>query len=116
MDEIFRTDDWKHEKHVPVIDIVERTDDKIVFEVTVGKEIPHPNTLEHHIKYIEVFFLPEDSKTPVKVGKVEFSSHGEYDTFTDYKGRFELKTSKKGKLVAFSYCNIHGLWKGEKEI
>ncbi|MHA1514478.1 MAG: desulfoferrodoxin family protein, partial [Candidatus Heimdallarchaeaceae archaeon] len=29
---------------------------------------------------------------------------------------FQLKTDKPGKLIATSYCNIHGFWKYEKEV
>jgi len=39
------------EKHVPVIDLVSCPEcgDKAV-KITVGKEVPHPNTIEHHIE------------------------------------------------------------------
>ena len=46
----FKTADWKTEKHVPVIDIEESG-----VRVTVGKEIAHPNTVEHHIAWLELF-------------------------------------------------------------
>lgn len=45
-----QTDDWKTEKHVPVIEIVKIEDGKVEIRVSVGKEIPHPNTTAHHIK------------------------------------------------------------------
>ncbi len=45
-----QTDDWKTEKHVPVIDIKKVEDGIAHVLVTVGKEIPHPNTTAHHIK------------------------------------------------------------------
>ncbi len=45
-----QTDDWKTEKHVPVIDIKKVEDGRAHVMVSVGKEIPHPNTTAHHIK------------------------------------------------------------------
>ena len=27
-----------------------------------------------------------------------------------------LKTGKSGTLIAFSYCNIHGLWRSEQKL
>jgi superoxide reductase len=44
------------EKHVPVIELVAcpACGEKVV-KITVGKEVPHPNTIEHHIKWIALF-------------------------------------------------------------
>ena len=110
---IFQTSDWKHEKHVPVIEILEEKDDKIKIRVCVGKEIPHPNTKEHHIAWIQVFFLPENAQYAVEIYKAEFRAHGEYENYTEPIVEFWFKKRGKGKLIAFSYCNIHGLWKNE---
>jgi len=43
--------DWKKEKHMPVIEAPEQVKAGELFEVKVslGKEIAHPNTTEHHI-------------------------------------------------------------------
>jgi len=35
---MFQTSDWKTEKHVPVIEIVEQKENKIKVRVTVGKK------------------------------------------------------------------------------
>jgi superoxide reductase len=45
-EELLQRADWKKEKHVPVIEIIgeAKKDEKIKVEVSVGKEIPHPNT------------------------------------------------------------------------
>ncbi len=55
--EVVQTADWKAEKHVPVIaapDAV-KAGEKFVVELSVGKEIAHPNTTEHHIRSIAQF-------------------------------------------------------------
>ncbi|MEN3045791.1 MAG: class II SORL domain-containing protein [Candidatus Hydrothermales bacterium] len=123
--ELFQTADWKKEKHTPFIDIIGevKRGEKIRIEVSVGKEIPHPNTTAHHISWIDVFFLPEGEKFPYHIGRFEFLSHGAstqgQDTSSVYSEPyvvFELKTEKSGEIFAFSYCNIHGLWANSKEI
>jgi len=45
--------------------------------VSVGVEIPHPNTTEHHIRWIRLFFHPEGEKSSYELGSYEFSAHGE---------------------------------------
>jgi len=61
MCEVFQEADWKQEKHVPVIEAPEtiKKDGAVKVVVTVGKEIAHPNTTEHHIAWISVFFQAE---------------------------------------------------------
>ncbi len=123
--ELYGIADWKTEKHVPVIEVRETVEKGalIAVKVSVGKEIAHPNTTIHHIRWIKLLFWPEEEKYPYEIGKIEFSSHGESikgaDTSTIYTepfGKFRFKTEKSGKLIATSSCNIHGLWKSEKEI
>jgi superoxide reductase len=124
MEELFQTADWKSEKHVPVIEVGEVKKDEVAeVRVTVGKEIPHPNTTEHHIRWVELLFLPEGEKFPYQIGRAEFLSHGESvqgaNTSTVYSepvAIFAFKTGKSGKLIAISYCNIHGLWRNEVEL
>jgi len=119
-DLILQTADWKAEKHVPVID----APDKIKKgEIKVGKEIPHPNTAEHHIKSIEVYFLVPGEKFPIQVARFEFNTHGESvkgpNTSTVYSEPEAVtffRTERSGAVLAISYCNIHGVWKNTKDI
>jgi superoxide reductase len=64
--------DWKKEKHMPVIDAPAQVKAGELFEVKVslGKEIAHPNTTEHHISWISLYFLPEGEKFTHQVGHV----------------------------------------------
>ncbi len=123
--ELFRSDDWKTEKHVPVIEApdVVKKGELVKVEVSVGKEIPHPNTTEHHIKYIELLFWPEGEQYPYVIGRADFTAHGESvkgpntsTIYTEPYAFFVFKTEKPGKLIAISFCNIHGLWKSEKDL
>ena len=109
-----QTADWKKEKHAPVIEII----DKTTIKVSIGKEIPHPNTPEHHITWINVYFLPEGAKFPVHIGKSTFDAHGAGDStvYTAPSTTMEIKAEKSGTILAFSFCNIHGLWRNEAEL
>ncbi len=125
MQDLFQSADWKKEKHVPVIEAPERVTkgEALLVRVSVGKEIPHPNTTEHHIRWIAVYFQPNDDKFPYEIAKFEFSAHGESvqgpNTSTLYTNpdvSFMFKSEKAGRLFASSYCNIHGLWQNSKEL
>ena len=110
--------DWKAEKHVPVIDCPDTVPAGEPFQisVTVGKEIAHPNTIEHHINWIEVYFNPEGGKFAYDVGRFEFNVHGEADILTAPTVSATITLSKPGTLHAVSHCNIHGLWESSKEV
>jgi superoxide reductase len=117
--ELFQSADWKQEKHMPVIEIPQtiKKDESVKVDVAVGKEIAHPNTTEHHIEWIEVYFLPEGEKNPQTIGRFEFSAHGAgtqgpntSSIYTQPEVSSVLKTGKPGTILATSYCNIHGLW------
>lgn len=119
INELFQSADWKQEKHMPVIDLPQtvKKDEPIKLNVAVGKEIAHPNTTEHHIEWIEVYFLPDGEKNPHTIGRFEFSAHGASaqgpntsSIYTQPEVVSTLKTGKPGTVLATSYCNIHGLW------
>lgn len=123
--EYLQTADWKKEKHAPVIDSPEKvgSGEEFVVALTIGKEIPHPNTTEHHIAWIELYFKPDAGKFPSLIGRFEFSSHGESikganegPAYTEPKVTIAMKIKESGTLMAESYCNIHGLWESSKAI
>jgi len=115
--DLFQSADWTKEKHVPVIEILEKDKEKGVrIRVSVGKEIPHPNTTAHHIAWIDVYFQPEGDKYPYHVGRFEFVAHGATvqgpDTSTVYAepvAEFVFKTQKDGVIFATSYRKTHRL-------
>lgn len=123
--DLLQSADWKTEKHVPVVEAPDAVKKGEFFRITVsvGKEVPHPNKTEHHIRWISVYFQPEGEKFPYQIGKAEFTAHGESakgpDTSTVYTHPevvLNFKTEKGGTVYASSYCNIHGLWQNAKEI
>jgi superoxide reductase len=117
--------DWKTEKHVPVIECLDQVKADQIFDVKVGlgKEVAHPNTTEHHIRWISLYFHPEGEKYPYEVGHFEFNAHGESingpnqgSVYTHHQVVVSMKTAKAGTLHAMAFCNIHGLWENSKEI
>jgi len=118
-------DDWRKEKHVPVIDCPDQVKAGEFFEVKVslGAAIAHPNTTEHHIRWISLYFHPEGEKFTYDVGRFEFDAHGEAaagpnqgPVYTHHAATTSLKIAKAGTLHALAYCNIHGIWEGSKEV
>jgi superoxide reductase len=125
LSKIIQSADWKKEKHVPVIEAADRAkkDENLNITVSVGKEIAHPNTTEHHIAWIDVYFQPTDGKFPSHIGRFEFAAHGASTDgpntstiFTHPAVSLTFKTGKSGTVLAFSYCNIHGLWMNSREL
>ena len=117
--------DWKKEKHVPVIEAPDSVKAGEVFEVrlSLGKEVAHPNTTEHHIRWITLYYYPEGGNAPFEVGHFEFNAHGESvdgpnagPVYCNHAVVATLKINKSGFLHATSYCNIHGVWEGSSPI
>ena len=121
LSDLIKEADWKKEKHVPVIEIPSTVTagEPVKVAVSVGREIAHPNTPEHFIAWIKLFFQAEGAPFPVEVGDYHFSVHGGDDdgAFPKAEPFVEAKVSfeSSGKLMALGYCNIHGLWQGEAE-
>jgi superoxide reductase len=121
----FQSADWKKEKHAPVIECPDsvKEGEKFELKVSVGKEIAHPNTTEHHIRWIQVYFKPDDDKFTYQLGNSEFSAHGESaqganegPVFTEPAAAATLMLKRSGTIHALSFCNIHGLWESSKSI
>ena len=117
--------DWKKEKHVPVIECQDKVKAGEALEVklSLGKEIAHPNTTEHHISYVTLYFQPQDEKFTHQVGHFEFSAHGESaagpnkgPVYTNHEVVTSLKLAQSGTLHAVALCNIHGLWESSQDI
>jgi len=123
--ELYQSADWKSEKHVPVIECPDGVKAGEIFEVkvTLGKEVAHPNTTEHHIRWIQVYFKAEGEKFSYQVGNFEFTAHGEAadgpnkgPVYTNHSVTATMKITKPGVLYATSLCNIHGLWENSKPV
>lgn len=125
LSDVIQSADWKAEKHVPVIECPDqvKADEFFTVKVSLGKAVAHPNTTEHHIRWIQLYFQPEGAKAPLQIGNFEFSAHGESvdgpnkgSVSTHHEVTASLKTGKPGTLSALAYCNIHGVWQSSKEL
>jgi len=123
--EHFKKADWQTEKHVPVIECPTEVKAGEIFpvKVTIGKGIGHPNTTEHHIRWVTVYFHPEGARFSYQVGHFEFSAHGEAvegpntgPVYTHHEVAFSMKVNQPGTLYALAFCNIHGLWEYAQEV
>ena len=120
-----KSEDFKKEKHVPVIEFGAgvKAGGPFNVTVTVGKEIPHPNTTEHFISWIKLYFMPDGGKFIYEVGANYFSAHGasadganKGPVYSNSIAIFNLKLETPGKLIAESCCNIHGLWESSADV
>lgn len=123
--EVIQSADWKAEKHVPVIEAPTSAKANEAFDVNlqVGTEIPHPNTTEHHIRWIKLYFKPNDGKFVYELASFEFHAHGESvkgansgPAYIEPIGRCRVKLAESGTLLCVAYCNIHGLWENSQAI
>ncbi len=114
----FQSGDWKGEKHVPIIHAPDkvRAGENFELKVSVGDDIPHPNSLEHYIAWAKVYFIQEAGKFPVELGDFRFTAHGEGGNFTEPLALMKVNLEESGTIYAISYCNIHGLWENSKKI
>ncbi|MGE4319180.1 MAG: class II SORL domain-containing protein [Deferribacterales bacterium] len=122
--ELVKSADFKSEKHVPVLVLPSKivAGEAFEVEVSVGKEIAHPNTTEHFINWISVYFKPAEGNL-INVARFEYTAHAESaaganqgPALAEPCSKFVLKLKTPGKLIATSYCNIHGLWESEAEV
>ena len=96
-----KTEDATTEKHVPFI---EDLGDE--FKVRIGQNAAHPMEEKHYIQWIEF----------VADGKAfrQFLEPGD-DPQTLFAKCSQTKCAPPGPVAAREYCNVHGLWKGEKD-
>lgn len=101
------------EKHVPEIDIIRGhgADKNDFVKVTVGKVTPHPNTVEHHIAWVELFGVTKEGRT-INLGRMNFEP-----VYTDPVVAFHVKGIDNFKAFhALEYCNLHGVWQNTIEL
>lgn len=125
MKNFLKNEEWENEIHLPVIECADMmyADQPLEVAVIVGKVLSHPNTSEHHIKWIQLYFQPNGDETAYQVGNFEFFAHGESvngpntgPVYVDHAVVMKLNLSKPGRIIAKSFCNVHGFWENSKEI
>ncbi|MGQ9543927.1 MAG: class II SORL domain-containing protein [Candidatus Bathyarchaeia archaeon] len=101
----------KVESHTPKIEAPDSVSLGKPFEVRVSVG-PHPNTVEHSIRRIEVY-LYEDTRqfNPILLTTVDLTP-----VYSEPDVRLTVKLGKGGTIYAVEYCNLHGLWEARKEV
>jgi superoxide reductase len=102
------------EKHVPVIEVPASVKSGEAFDITVvvGKEVAHPNTIEHHIKWIQVYAVVEGRpNNPVHVATFDVGP-----TFGNPKVTFPMTLESNASIIALEYCNVHGVWENTVDV
>lgn len=100
------------EKHVPHITIDKgHKEGKDIVRVVVGHEIPHPNTIEHHISWIELYGVKQDNQV-INLGRAAWAP-----VYSNPNVRFQINQIGEFKAFhALAYCNIHGVWENSLEV
>lgn len=101
------------EKHVPSIEVGKGKGEGGVdiVHVVVGKEVPHPNTVEHHIVWVQLFGVKKDSGQVIDLGRADFAPG-----YTSPNVRFQVPVDQFKAFCALEYCNIHGVWENCLEL
>jgi len=101
------------EKHIPHLEIDKgwKFGSDIV-RVVVGHEISHPNTVEHHIVWIELYGVKKENNQVINLGRAACAP-----VYSNPNVRFQINGIKDFKSFhALAYCNIHGLWGNSLEV
>jgi superoxide reductase len=100
------------EKHVPHIAIDKgHKEGKDIVRVVVGHEVPHPNTVEHHICWIELYGVKKDSQL-INLGRAAWAP-----VYSNPNVRFQINQIEEFTAFhALAYCNIHGIWGNSLEV
>ena len=112
--EIVKTEESEgREKHVPTITIDKGHKSGMdIVRVVVGHDVAHPNTMEHHIAWIELYGVKKDNDQVVNLGRSAWAP-----VFSNPNVRFQINQIKDFKAFhALAYCNIHGLWTNSLEV
>jgi len=116
--------DWRNGSHMPVIECPEAVTAGQMFEVKAGldKAMAHPNTREHQIRWITLFFHPEGANFVADVGHFELNGYSE-SAKGGNRGLYDqhgvtawMTIDEPGTLYALAFCSIHALWKSSKAI
>jgi len=101
----------KVESHTPKIELLgeAKKGEPLRVRVSVG---PHPNKVEHSIRWIELYYEEEGRAfNPILVGRAFFAPG-----YAEPIAEFTLRLEKPGTLHALAYCNLHGLWESSLKV
>jgi superoxide reductase len=99
-------------KHWPQIEPYKaRVGIKFSVKVKVGKT-QHPMTPEHQIVFIEVYY----GNKPIGKKFLKPAPKGVPSGGDKPEAEFEIMAEKPAKIIAFEFCNLHGLWQNDEKV
>ena len=107
------------DSHTPVIECPDKVEAGKIFRIklSLGNGTGHPDTTEHHICRVSLYYSDSDGKTVRQLAGVEYDSHSpERDALSRYETTIDAKISESGVLHAMAYCNVHGLAEAIRQI
>ena len=101
------------EKHVPVIEAPAKVKKGQRFEVkvTVGKQVAHPNTIEHHIAWVKLYGKEDGARPVFEIAAASFGP-----TLGEPIVTFTCMLPKSTTLIATELCNVHGIWDNSAKV
>jgi len=100
------------EKHLPHMEVDKgHKSRRDIVRVVVGHEEPHPNIVEHHIAWIELYRVKKEDDQIISLGRAACAP-----VFSNPNVRFQINQIEDFKAFhALAYCNIHGHWANSVE-
>ncbi|MEM0453259.1 MAG: class II SORL domain-containing protein [Sulfolobales archaeon] len=101
----------KAEYHLPKIVMPDIIKAGTYFKVKIEVG-PHPNTTEHYIRRIELYFSENGRAfNPILIASADLTP-----LYAQPEVEFTLKLDKDGILHAVEYCTLHGLWEATQKV
>ena len=98
-------------KHTPLIECKDVVKAGELFEVKVHSAgVDHPMDDDHFIQFIEL------KVGEITLVRVDLTQYVKPDVVLYIKAPSEEHKGYEMKLSAYMYCNLHGIWKYEKEV
>ncbi len=101
----------KVESHTPRIEAPDtvKPNEPFKVKIIVG---PHPNKVEHSIRWIEVYLYEEGRAfNPIQIARIDLTPE-----YAEPEVVITIKLKKSGVIYALEYCNLHGVWEARKEV
>jgi superoxide reductase len=98
-------------KHTPIIECKDTVKAGEIFEVKIHTaEVEHPMEDGHFIQFIELKI------GDIPLARANLTQYAKPEVVFYIKAPSEGHEGRIMKLTAYLYCNLHGIWKYEKEV
>ncbi len=98
-------------KHTPFIECPDSVKAGEIYEVKIKTSgVEHPMEDGHFIQFIELKI------GDIPLARVNLTQYTKPEVVLNVKAPGEGHEGNTMKLTSYMYCNLHGIWKSEKEI